>query len=65
MLIGCEFDVNNNQVDMSHILNWKSKLEANSPKGHLKFYSVCLNKMKQPKTNQFGTAWKLMTANAM
>lgn len=56
MLIGCEFDVNNNQVDMSHILNWKSKLEANSPKGHLKFYSDSLNKMKQPKTDQFGTA---------
>lgn len=65
MLIGAVFDVNNNQVDMSRILNWKSKLEANLPNGHQKFYSDSLSKMKQPKTKEFRTARKLMTVNAM
>jgi len=56
MIIGGEIYVNNTQVDMPHILNRKSKLEANLPKGHLKFYSDRIEKMKQPKTSQFGTA---------
>lgn len=54
MLIGSEFDGNNNQSYMSYILNSRSSLKASLPKGQLKFYSD-FNKMKQAKTNQLGT----------
>lgn len=65
MLIWGEFDKNliinyiiknNNQIDVPHTLNYKFKLEATLPKGHLKFSSDCLNKVKEPKTNLFRTA---------